>query len=165
MNQPPPSNPKAALEATAIRFLSYRPRFKAEVINRLAKKAVEIGFTDPLTLIDQIVESLEKSGFIDDAKNLESFIRYRLETKLKGPLLIKAQLFRLGVAKSAIDHALSDYAPREVQLTAITRFLAKKSSGQVDHKTKARLFRSLVSRGFSASLVMSAFDGQDGEAV
>lgn len=162
MSLPPPSNPRAALEAVAIRYLSFRPRFRVEVENRLAKKAQELGLADPLTLINQIIKSLEKSGFLDDAKNLESFIRYRLMTKMKGPLWLRAKLRVLGVARSAVDTALRQIATREAQLEVIRRFLAKKSPRRrPDLKTKARLFRALVSRGFPASLVASAFDGKD----
>lgn len=166
MNQPPPSDSRAALEAIAIRYLSYRSRFKVEVIDRLARKAREIGLTDPFTLINQIVESLEKSGFINDTKNLEDFIRYRLETKLKGSLWIRAYLIHLGLAKSEIEAALRRHAPAEIQRIAIGRFLSKKlGSRRPDIKTKAKLFRALVNRGFPVSLVASAFDGKDSGEV
>ncbi len=159
MSQPQPSNPKAALEATAIRFLSFRSRFKAEVINRLAKKAKELGLADPLTLINQIIASLERAGFIDDAKNLAGYIRYRLETKMKGPYWIKSSLLRLGLAKSDIERSLAENAGRELQKNIIRQFIEKKVGGNnVDMKTKAKLFRALISRGFSAALVAEAFD-------
>ena len=159
MSQPPPSNPKAVLMATAIRFLALRSRFKAEVIIRLAKKAKELGLADPLTLINQIIASLERAGFIDDAKNLAGYIRYRLETKMKGPYWIKMSLLRLGVSKIDIDNSLRENAGRELQTEVVRRFIDKKLRGKdVDMKTKARLYRALISRGFSASLVAGAFD-------
>ena len=159
MSQPPPSNPKAVLMATAIRFLALRSRFKAEVIARLAKKAKELGLADPLTLINQIIASLERAGFIDDAKNLAGYIRYRLETKMKGPYWIKSSLLRLGLAKTDIERSLAENAGRESQKAVIGRFIDKKLRGKSpDLKTKAKLFRALVSRGFSSSLVAEAFD-------
>ena len=159
MSQPLPSNPKAALTATAIRFLALRSRFKAEVITRLAKKAKELGLADPLTLINQIIASLERAGFIDDAKNLAGYIRYRLETKMKGPYWIKSSLLRLGLAKSDIERSLAENAGRELQKNIIRLFIEKKVGGKdVDMKTKARLYRALISRGFSVSLVAEAFD-------
>ncbi|MFZ2202585.1 MAG: RecX family transcriptional regulator [Microgenomates group bacterium] len=156
-----PSNSPAVLTNTAIRFLSYRSRFKAEVINRLAKKAKELQIKDPLTLINQITESLERAGFIDDEKNLESFIRYQLETKRKGPYWIKSRLAHYGLTKGEVEASLKENAPPSVQLEIIRRFIEKKTRGIVpDLKTKAKLYRALVGRGFSASLVADAFDGR-----
>ncbi len=150
---------KAVLTNTAIRFLSYRSRFKAEVVDRLAKKAKELGLADPLTLINQITESLERAGFIDDEKNLEGFIRYQLETKRKGPYWIKSRLLSLGLAKGQIEAAIRQNVVPNTQLAVIKRFIEKKTRGIVpDLKTKAKLYRALISRGFSASLVADAFD-------
>ena len=157
MSQPLPSNPKAALTATAIRFLAYRPRFKAEVITRLAKKAKELGLADPLTLINQIIASLEKSGFIDDDKLLESYIHSRLVEKKKGPYWIRQRLLRFGLSRPEIDAALAKFADKSTQLTVLRNYIQKHPT-TADPKTKAKLFRALISRGFSASLVAEAFD-------
>ena len=156
----PNSNDHSILESAAIRFLSYRPRFKAEVVNRMAKKAGELGLTDPFDLINQIIDSLERAGFVDDAKNLINYIRYRLETKMKGPYWIKMSLLRLGVSKIDIEKSLRENAPRQTQTRVIRRFIEKKLRGsKPDQKTKAKLYRALIGRGFSASLVAEAFDG------
>lgn len=156
-----PSNSPAALTNTAIRFLSYRPRFKAEVIDRLAKKAKELQIKDPLTLINQIISSLEQSGFIDDEKNLANYIRYHLETKRKGPYWIKSRLAHYGLTKGEVEASLKENAPPSVQLAVIRRLIEKKTRGVIpDLKTKAKLYRSLISRGFSASQVADAFDAE-----
>ena len=164
MPLPPPSNltvkeQKTVLESTAIRYLSYRPRFKAEIFTRLGQKAKELNLKDPFTLINQIVESLEKSGFLNDQKMLESYIRLRLQEKVKGPYWIKPRLLHLGLSKSSIEAALKEYANRETQLEVIRKYLSKKSRNRaLDLKEKAKLFRSLIARGFSAELISQAFD-------
>lgn len=164
MPKPSPSNltsgeQKAALESTAIRYLSYRPRFKAEVINRLARKAKDLGLTESFTLINQIVDSLEKSGFLDDRKNLESYIRVRLQEKFKGPYWIKPHLLHLGLSKFDVENALREYASRPVQLEVLRRFLDRKGHGKtLDLKEKAKFFRSLLSRGFGRDLIAHIFD-------
>lgn len=150
---------KAALENTAIRFLSFRPRFKAEVFTRLGQKAQELNLKDPLTLINQIITSLEKSGFLDDQNLLESYIRTRLRDKIKGPYWIKLHLLRFGLDRGEIEAALRVYADRSIQLEVIGNFLSRKYHGtNPDLKTKAKLFRSLTTRGFSADLIAEAFD-------
>ncbi len=150
---------KAALESTAIRYLSFRPRFKAEVFGRLARKAKDLGINEAFTLINQIVVSLEKSGFLDDQKNLESYIRIRLREKFKGPYWIKPRLLHLGLSKLEVETALKEYAGRTVQLAVIRQFLERKSRGTIlNLKEKAKFFRALLSRGFSRDLVAQAFD-------
>lgn len=151
--------PKAILESTAIRFLSYRPRFKAEVYTRLGRKAKELNLPNSYTLINQIVESLEKSGFLNDEKLLESYIHSHLIGKTKGPYWIRPRLLHFGLNKSEIDEALKIHAGREIQIEIIGKFLAKRCSGsKPDLKTKARLFRALSTRGFSGELIIEAFD-------
>ncbi len=150
---------KAILESTAIHFLSYRPRFKAEVFTRLGRKAQELKLKDPFTLINQIVVSLEKSGFLDAQKLLQSYIRSRLCDKTKGPYWIRPHLLHFGLNRSEVDEALKIHASRDIQLEVIGNFISKKCHGlNPDLKAKAKLFRSLNARGFSANLVAEAFD-------
>lgn len=151
--------PKAILENTAIRYLSFRPRFKAEVYTRLSRRAEELNLKDSFTLINQIVESLEKSGFLNDEKLLESYIHSHLIGKTKGPYWIRPHLLHFGLNKSEIDEALKTHAGREIQVEVLGKFLAKRCSGsKPDLKTKARLFRALSARGFSGQLITAAFD-------
>lgn len=151
--------PKAILENTAIRYLSFRPRFKAEIYTRLARKAEELNLPNSYTLINQIVKSLEKSGFLNDEKLLESYIHSHLIGKTKGPYWIRPRLLHFGLSKSEIDEALKIHAGREIQIEIIGKFLAKRCPGsRPDLKTKARLFRALSARGFSGELITHAFD-------
>lgn len=151
--------PKAILENTAIRYLSFRPRFKAEVYTRLARKAEEQNLKDSFTLINQIVESLEKSGFLNDQKLLESYIRTRLCDKSKGPYWIRPRLLHFGLNKNEIDEALKTHASREIQIEVIGKYIAKKCYGaNPDLKTKAKLFRALSARGFSGQLITESID-------
>ena len=163
----PPSSPsdltrkeqKATLESTAIRYLSYSPRFKAEVFDRLARKAKDMGISDSFTLINQIVVSLEESGFLDDRKNLESYIRIRLREKMKGPYWMKPRLLHLGLSKPEVENALREFADRSVQLEVRRRCLDRRGlKNPLALKEKAKLFRRVLSRGFGRDLVASVFD-------
>lgn len=150
---------KSILENTAIRYLSYRPRFKQEVINRLAKKLVELSISDQLDLIDQIVSSLEKSGFVDDERLLESYIRRHLTGKLRGPYWIRPRLLHFGLNKEQVTTALKKYATKDIQIESIRKFwLKKRFNLNGDQKQKAKFFRALTARGFSLDLILSAFD-------
>ncbi len=156
MNQKRLTNPKVVLENTAIRFLSFRPRFRSEMVNKLAQKAAEIGLSDPFTLIDQIVNNLENSKFIDDNALLERYIHANLVGRKRGPAWIRSRLLRLGIIRPVIESALKQFATREAQLSAITSIISR--SRDLDQAGKARLYRRLLGRGFSHELISAAFD-------
>lgn len=156
MNQKKPSNPRVVLESTAIRFLSFRPRFRSEVVNKLAQKAAEIGLSDPLTLIDQITNSLENSKFIDDNALLERYIHANLVDRKRGPAWIRTRLLRFGLRRPVIEAALKQFAPRQAQIAAITSVIVR--SGNLDQAGRARLYRRLLGRGFSHELISAGFD-------
>ena len=106
-----------------------------------------------------IVFSLEKSGFLDDRKNLESYIRIRLREKTKGPYWIRPRLLHLGLAKLDVENALREFAGRSAQLEVLRRFLDRRGlSKNLDLKEKTKLFRRLLSRGFGRDLVAQVFD-------
>ena len=150
---------KSILENTAIRYLSFRPRFKAEVVNRLATKAIELQIKDPIALIDQITQSLEKSGFLNDSQLLESFIRNKLQNKFKGPYWIRPRLAHFGLLKSEIDVAMKKFATKEIQLEVLKTFIAKKLKAKsLDLPLKMRLYRLLAGRGFGQDVIGQAFD-------
>lgn len=159
--QSSPNNPKVTLEAVAIRYLSFRPRFSTEVENKLAQKAIELGITDPIAIIDEIMTSLKNSKFINDEDLLERYIRGRLFEKVKGPYWIRQKLSRYGLSKVVIDAALAKHASKEAQLTALSAYLAKKPVPTPEQRQK--LIRRLMSRGFPYELVARSFDWKPGQ--
>ncbi|MBI1871867.1 RecX family transcriptional regulator [Candidatus Collierbacteria bacterium] len=152
----PPSSPSKILTNTAVRFLSLRPRFKAEVESKLLIKAKEIN-ADP-TLINQIIKSLIKSGFINDKELLKSYIHHRLIERGKGPFWIRMRLVRLGLNKQEIENAIKKHAPRKLQVRVLRQIVQKNQLKKSDLMAKARLMRRLLSRGFGIDLVRQAVD-------
>lgn len=146
------------LTNTAIRFLSFRPRFKTEVKNKLLIKAKEIN-ANP-TLINQIIKSLTKSGFINDKELFKSYIHHHLIEKGKGPRWIRMRLFKLGLNKQEIENAIKEYAPRETQVKVIRQIVQKNQLKKSDLVAKARLMRHLLGRGFGIDLICQAVDSR-----
>lgn len=154
----PQLSPTEILTHTAISFLSYRPRFQAEVENKLLQKAKEI-HVNP-TLINQIISTLKNSKFIDDQRLLESYIRHHLTEKYKGPLWIRLRLLRLGVDRLTVAAALRQHSPDSLQVKILTKLMSKLLHGKkIDLPTKAKVFRHLASRGFTPGIIYRAFDG------
>lgn len=151
----PQSSPSKVLTDTAVRFLSFRPRFKAEVENKLLLKAKEIN-ADP-TLINQIIESLEKSGYINDDDLIESYIRHRLVERGRGPFWLKKRLHLLGLSRSFIECAIQKHASETLQTKVVREILRKKYGlKKFDVSTKSKAIRFLLSRGFSLEIIRQA---------
>lgn len=162
--RPKPETPEEVrqfLYSSALRFLSFRDRFTGEVINKLLALSKQYELGDTGTLIDGVITSLKQSGYLNDDKNIEHFITYRLTEKLKGPLFIKMQLRLLGLPKELVDRGLREFAPADVQLACLSRYLKKHLPASADPKLKLKLMRRLVSRGFSPEIIRRSFDWQD----
>src|SRR5690606_2091519 len=88
----------------AINFLSYRMRTKKEMHDYLKKKEV-----DP-EHIKVVIDRLIKEKLIDDKLFAEMFVRTRISTSSKGPLLIKKELVEKGVTNSIAGQAIELYS-------------------------------------------------------
>lgn len=145
------------LLAYAVRLINLRPRFSAEIECKLQNRASQQKWGDQTTLINQIIKLLTRDGFLNDASNLESYLKHQLKDKVKGPRYLRAKLIRLGLPKKQIDQAFTLHLPVSLQLKTLTTYLEKKLTSH-QPKVKARLFRRLLGRGFAPTLVLAAFD-------
>lgn len=153
---------RKTLLGTAVRYLSYRPRFEAEVIERLTKKAKELDIDGPFDLIDEIIASLRSSGFVNDKELIARFISRNLKEKLRGPRWIKFRLLALGLSKPLVESSIKENIDSNTQLTVMKQLIARKTRGRIiDFKTKVKLSRFIINRGFDAYLVSEAFDEYD----
>lgn len=128
----------------ALRLLSYRPRSKNELLERLTKKGY------PQEIIRKVVENLAKENLISDYEYAKSIVRHYLNFRLKGRHKIIYELKKRGISEEIINQVLKEINPEE-ELRALKTLLAKKlmSKTQEPSKLKARLMRS----GFSLSLI------------
>lgn len=130
--------------AYALRLLSYRPRSKNELIERLTKK----GFSQELA--SQVAENLEREDLVSDYEYAKSIVRHYLHFRLKGRHKIIYELRRRGIAEELITQVLKEISPED-ELQALKKLLAKKAVDKTQDlsKLKARLMRS----GFSLNLI------------
>lgn len=130
----------------AYRFLSYRPRSEKEVIRRLKLK----GFTKDT--VEKVINTLEKYGYIDDAKFAFDWAKYRLQNKPIGKNRLIRELREKGIASDIIHDAV-DETYENIDESEIARELAKKKirsyKGLGDRIIQRRLFAFLLRRGFS----------------
>ncbi|PAV28132.1 recombination regulator RecX [Virgibacillus profundi] len=136
----------------AINFLSYRMRTKKEIYDYLVKKEVEPEH------ITQIMEKLESQNLLDDKLFAEMFVRTRMNTSSKGPLLIKKELLEKGVSASIAASAVENY-PYEIQYEKILKWVDKKlNRGKKEsfRKQKQKLQGTLMQKGFTQDVIKDA---------
>ncbi|UFU00063.1 recombination regulator RecX [Radiobacillus kanasensis] len=147
----------------AIQFLSYRMRSRKEIIDYLVKKEI-----DPEQL-PLVVERLVNEGLIDDREFATAFVRTRINTTTKGPLLLKQELKEKGVSAEIADEALSIFS-FDKQLEYARKWIAKKL--KVDSKKSFRhqqqqILQTLMQKGFPQSVIVEAtkdiHDGKDND--
>lgn len=139
----------------AYRFLSYRPRSKKEVVQRLKLR----GFGEKI--IKTVLNTLEEYGYIDDEKFAPDWANYRLENRPVGKRRLVDELREKGIAPDIIEKTITEtYKKRDE--SEMTRELAERrlvSYKGLDHKViKRRLFAFLMRRGFSIDDSRKAID-------
>ncbi len=135
--------------AYAYRLLAIRDRTEHEIRTSLAGE----GIASP-QVIDEIVTSLKRQGYLDDRRLASGYIRYTMEHRPSGPHLMRRKLRKAGVEESIIEEeialALSDgYEPHAAERLARERVRA----GDDRTKSARRMHGFLTRRGFSSSVV------------
>ena len=140
----------AAAQAAAMRLLSHREHARQELVQKLHRR----GFSD--VAINEALDDLESLGLLSDLRFAESYVRARV-TRRFGPLRIRAELRRKGVADDIIGTTLEGY---DDQWPDLARAWVSRRTGstELDLKARARLYRSLANRGFSHEQAMQALN-------
>jgi regulatory protein len=171
----PPPTPLDRAKAVALRHLAAAPRTESQVRARLAR--AELG-----SEADEVVRWLAGLGYLDDAAYASARARALLSTGRAGPRLAERRLEAAGIAgpaaREAVTAALAEAAasglgeadaalaeaagsgPGEAE-AALCRALAErragtKDLGALDDRTRSRLSRFLLGRGFSGEAVARA---------
>ncbi|MFC4556826.1 recombination regulator RecX [Virgibacillus kekensis] len=133
----------------AINFLSYRMRTKKEIYDYLEKKEVDQEH------INKIMKKLEDEGLIDDNQFAEAFVRTRIHTTSKGPLLVKKELMEKGVSKSIAEEAVDLYN-YETQFKKAMKWVKKKLNSSKNNSFQKQLQQlqgTLMQKGFTQDVI------------
>lgn len=139
----------------AYRFLSYRPRSKKEVVQRLELR----GFGEKI--IKTVLNTLEEYSYINDEKFAPDWANYRLENRPVGKRRLVNELREKGIAQEIIEKTITEtYKKRDE--SKMTRELAERRlvsyKGLDDKVIRRRLFAFLMRRGFSIDDSRKAID-------
>src|SRR5699024_4017148 len=135
----------------AINFLSYRMRTEKEIHDYLVQEEIDE------EQVNQILKKLTAEGLIDDKQFADAFVRTRLHTSSKGPMLIRQELLQKGVAEAIADEAIAVYT-LDIQFEKAMKLAEKKlsSSGKKSFRQQVQQLQgSLMQKGFSGDVVQA----------
>jgi len=130
------------------RFCAYRDRSKKEVADKLA----QLGAASQI--LDNVLRSLEKEGFIDEERFAKSFARGKFEYNRWGKQRIRQELILKKVPRKMIELALeqideSQYL-QELEKIALRKFQGLK--GHDKFTAIGKTAEHCIRRGFEADL-------------
>jgi regulatory protein len=135
--------------AYAYRLLAIRDRTEQEIRASLAGE----GITAP-QVVDEIINSLKRQGYLDDRRLASSYIRYTMEHRPSGPHLMRRKLKEAGVEESVIEDEIASALSSGYEARTAERLARDRLRGESDRKRGARRVHGFLSRrGFSSSVV------------
>ncbi len=137
------NQPAEHIRVKALMLIGRREYSRQELSNKLQKKFENID------LIDSVLDDLEQSGYLDDTRYAEMFIRSHF-SKGHGPIRIAHELNAKGVSKSIVSQYLEEYSEKD-WLDSLSRLFESKygNVNSRDEKERAKRLRFFQYRGFS----------------
>jgi regulatory protein len=147
-----PPRPGRSLKARALEYLSRREYSRSELARKLAP------FTEEGDTLDALIDTLEKEGWLSDARFAESVVHRRAARM--GANRIVSELRR-----HSVDDALIQAAGAQLRETERPRAQAvwRKKFGQLPQtpSERAKQARFLAARGFSHQTIAQILKGDD----
>ncbi|OGD93214.1 hypothetical protein A2697_00350 [Candidatus Curtissbacteria bacterium RIFCSPHIGHO2_01_FULL_41_44] len=146
----------------ALRFLSYRPRSKKEVVDYLVKKisqneSVKYDRARESPLIAKIIAKLTRYGYLNDLEFALWWFSARTKSKPKGPALIKAELVKKGIDKDTIENILPGQVDQVGFAKKAVEKKLKKWHGLPGLEFKKKFYSYLAGRGFDFDTIKETF--------
>ena len=133
----------------ALRYLGRREYAVQELRQKLLQRGADS------TLTDTVVTGLVEQDLLSDERFTEMYVRMRVRL-LFGPLKIRAELRGRGIA----DYLAAQFMPddQETWFDSASQWAEKKCHGELDYATRAKIYRSLMNRGFTHEQANIALD-------
>ena len=135
----------------AFRLLGRRQHSSSELSRKLWNKDYE------QKLIDEVIEDLQKKGFLNDEDFIRAFVAEKSKAKNWSSKKIKAELFKRGVASKLIDETLN-HQPVESDNESAMKLAKKKYEVLLKRNLEPKELRNklstyLFSKGFEYELI------------
>lgn len=136
----------------AVKFIGFKARTKKEVENKLKEK----DFSEDIIL--RVINLMEKYGYIDDYSYAGSFLRDKFNLKGFGIKRIEYELKLKGVDNNIIQQVIEENNIDEVGKAVSLVHKKYEEFSSLDFKEKKKVYYFLSRKGFSFSVIESAFN-------
>ena len=143
---------EAEVHDIAVRYLSRREYGVEELRRKLLQRGAESETTD------KVVSDLADRDLVSDERFTEMYVRMRIR-HLYGPMKIRGELRSRGIADGQINTALP--SDQETWFDSASQWAQKRCQGELDYAGRAKIYRSLMNRGFTHEQTNVALDSLD----
>jgi regulatory protein len=133
----------------AIKYISFKRRTIKETADHLASK----GLDDDVVL--QAIKKVKEYGYLNDAEYAKEFISFQINQAKYGKAHVKNKLKQRGIKDDILNNALNAFdEDTETRICwAVYGKLYKKYENQDPLKTRQKIYRSLMSKGFTYDII------------
>lgn len=135
---------------TALNFIGYRPRARAEIRTRLERDEWSE------TVIERVIERLAEAKLLDDAQFAVNWVESRSRSKPRGARALKQELRLKGIDKEEIEAALPDDEGEIANAVAALEKLGRKLAAYEGRDRERKAIEMMARRGFSYSATKEA---------
>lgn len=135
----------------AVRFLSYRPRSRAEVERYLRGKRVAG------EVITDVVERLERANYLDDEAFARFWVENREQFKPRSRRALRYELRQKGMSDQVIAQVLNDLDDEAAAWRAVEGRLSR-WAGLTRDELRQKMMGYLSRRGFDYEIINSIFE-------
>lgn len=140
---------EAEIRDIAVRYLGRREYAIEELRLKLLQRGADS------TITDQVVSDLVDENLVSDQRFTEMYVRMRVR-RLFGPMKIRGELRSRGVSDKLINESMPKN--QDTWFDAASQWASKRCRGELDYAGRAKLYRSLMNRGFSHEHANVALD-------
>ena len=142
---------KIIIKEKIILLLSYKPRSKSEIYQRLLKHNFNSEFTKG------VIKDLEDRGYIDDQSFAETYAKYLVKEKQLGKIAVHKKLSFHRIPRDTIelitDKLYDIYKPQIIVNTILKK---KKYDKNLEPSIKQKTIQYIMRKGFSWDEISSA---------
>jgi len=133
----------------AVSYLTRREYGTEELRQKLIQRGADSATAE------KIVCALVDENLLSDQRFTEMYVRTRMR-HLFGPLKIRGELRSLGISDFLIAQVLPDQ--QETWFDKASQWAVKRNHGELDYAKRAKIYRGLMSRGFTHEQANVALD-------
>jgi regulatory protein len=140
---------EAEIRDIAVRYLGRREYAIEELRLKLLQRGADSAITD------QVVSDLVDENLVSDQRFTEMYVRMRIR-RLFGPMKIRGELRSRGITDKLISESMPEN--QDTWFDAASQWASKRCRGELDYAGRAKMYRSLMNRGFSHEHANVALD-------